>query len=131
MLLTQINLVVSDLERSRVFYEALGCRLRAIELGDGGIGAWATTSGFAPVTLHSVAFAAWWDDASAGAQPGGSIVPDITFESRADAETFLTSGAGAGGVVTQDLRDMPWGEAYAVLTDPDGYRWGVKAPSVA
>ncbi|MDO5087797.1 MAG: hypothetical protein Q4D74_09355 [Comamonadaceae bacterium] len=55
----QINLVVGDLARSRAFYAALGCALRPITLpGDETPRAWVVTSGFAPVAIHTAAFAA-------------------------------------------------------------------------
>lgn len=125
---TQINLVVCDLERSRAFYAALGCELRAITaLGDATPRAWEVTSGFAPIGLHTVEFAAWWDSSTPDVNAGSTTI-DVTFEARADAARFVETVRAHGGQVIQELADMPWGQAYAICADPDGYRWGVKSP---
>ncbi|CAM3712954.1 VOC family protein [Occultella aeris] len=127
MSVSQINLVVSDLERSRAFYEAVGCRLRPIMLpGNEAPGAWAATTGFAPVCLHGTEFAAWWDS-SAPAAAAGSATLDVTIDARPGAVAFVETIRSHGGRVVQELADMPWGQSYAVVADPDGYRWGIRS----
>lgn len=126
---TQINLVVRELERSRTFYEALGCQLRPITMpGDDAPRAWEVTSGFAPIGLHTAEFAAWWDS-SAPSVHAGSTTIDVTFDVRSDAVDFIETVRIHCGQVMQELTDMPWGEAYAICADPDDYRWGVKSPT--
>ena len=128
---TQVNLVVSDLERSREFYVALGCGLRSITFpGDDTPRAWEVTTGFAPVSLHTAEFAAWWDS-SAPAVHAGSTTIDVTMDERADALDFVETVRSHGGHVIQELTDMPWGQSYAICQDPDGYRWGVKSPPIS
>lgn len=123
---TQINLVVSDLERSRAFYAALGCELRSITIpGDETPRAWEVTSGFAPIGIHTAEFAAWWDS-SAPTVNAGSTTIDATFDARTDAADFIEAARTHGGQVVQELTDMPWGQSYAICADPDGYRWGIK-----
>lgn len=130
MSVTQINLIVADLERSREFYAALGCRLRAITLPGGDTpGAWVVTEGFAPVGLHAVEFAAWWDASAPPVQPGSSTV-DLTMGEHVEAAEFIETARSQGGPILQELADMPWGQSYAIFADPDGYRWGVKAPTL-
>ncbi|PAT31015.1 hypothetical protein CLI92_13690 [Vandammella animalimorsus] len=123
---TQINLVVDDLERSRVFYAALGCELRAITLpSDETPRAWVVTCGFAPLAIHTAEFAAWWDPSAPTVNAGATII-DVTFDAYADAARFIETVRTNGGRLVQELTDMPWGQSYAIFTDPDGYRWGVK-----
>lgn len=130
--MTQINLVVGDLERSRAFYAALGCRLRPITIPDDEAPrAWVAASGFAPIAIHTAEFAAWWDS-SAPAVNAGSTTIDVTFDAHSDAAQLIEAARANGGRVVQELTDMPWGQFYAIFTDPDGYRWGVKTtPSEA
>ena len=126
--LTEINLVVGDLAASHRFYTLLGWTMRAITLpGDDRPQAWLTVSGPAPVTLHSQSFASWWD--TTGPQPSaGSTTIDLTFDDQDLADRFLLGASEAGGTVVVEPRDMPWGQRYAIVADPDGYRWGLKSP---
>lgn len=128
----QINIIVSDSDKSRDFYAALGCALRPITLpGDDTPHAWIATNGFAPIAIHTPTFAAWWDPSAPTANPGATII-DITFDTRSEAIQCLEDVPKHGGHILQPLTNMPWGEAYAIFTDPDGYRWGIKTtPSPA
>lgn len=90
--------------------------------------AWLTVSGPAPVTLHSRAFAGWWDP-SAPEPDAGSLTLDVTFEDPTAAAEFVRAVASSGGAVVVGSRPMPWGQDDGIVTDPDGYRWGVKSPS--
>ena len=128
-MLTEINLVVEDLAVSRSFYTAMGWTLRSITFpGSDEPQAWLTTSGPAPVTLHSRSFASWWDSSQPESAPG-SITLDLTFDDPSEAAQFLGAVQRSGGAVVAESRPMPWGQTYAIVTDPDGYRWEVKAPT--
>ncbi len=124
---TEINLVVRDLERSREFYEELGCALRPVTDQAGDINtAWLTDhAGPMPVSLHSEEFAAWWDRSEPRPEPGSTTI-DITLAMPAEADALLDSVQRMGGRVIAPPRNMPWGQCYAIFVDPDGYRWGVK-----
>lgn len=127
---TEINLVVRDLERSRAFYEGIGCALRPVndQAGDTNT-AWLTDhEGPMPVSLHSEEFAAWWDQSAPRVEPGSTTI-DITLATPADADAMLDSVQRSGGRVIAPARNMPWGQSYAIFVDPDGYRWGVKTGS--
>lgn len=123
---SEINLVVSDLGRSRAFYAALGCRIRPISTSEGEDAvAWMAMDGFAPVSIHSIDFANWWD--RSGPTPNaGSTTIDVTFDDPDDADELLRAASDAGATTISPLRNMPWGQAYGIFADPDGYRWGVK-----
>lgn len=134
----QVNLVVSDLDASKAFYESLGLAFREVTTpADPEPVAWIATDGLFPVALHSPGFARWWehpapDPASAGAdavsagaaRPGAAVI-DVSIEDRAAAVALLQAAADS---VVKPLSPMPWGESYAMLADPDGYLWGIKTP---
>lgn len=127
MELTEINLVVSRVESSRRFYEWLGCTFRDLS-GPGLPGpACMAVSGPVPVSLHSVGFAGWWDPSRPTVAPGSAVL-DLTLDDGPPALDALADGApGAGGSVVSASRDMPWGQRYAIIADPDGHRWGLKS----
>lgn len=127
-MLTQINLVVRDLGLSHAFYRHLGWSMRPITLpGSDEPRAWSTTSGPAPVALHSRSFVGWWDPSGPQLEPG-SITMDLTFDDPGQGDRFILDAARSGGARLVESRPMPWGENYAIITDPDGYRWGIKSP---
>ena len=128
-MLTEINLVVRDLALSHAFYTTVGWTMRSITFpGSDEPQAWLTVSGPAPVTLHSRSFASWWDTSRPQPLPG-SMTLDLTFEDPTGATQFTRAVAGSGGAVLAESRPMPWGQNYGIVTDPDGYRWGIKSPS--
>lgn len=128
MELVQVNLVVSDLEASRAFYAALGFRFRARAVHEGDPpAAWVTEDGPLPLVLHSPEFARWWDPGSPGAVAGSAQL-DLRVDSPEEQDRVLARAVEAGGAVVRPAEVMPWGQRFAVMTDPDGHRWGVKAP---
>lgn len=127
MKLTEINLVVEDLERSRAFYAALGCALRPVSDAGDETQAWLSAGGPVPVALHSTEFAAWWDPSEPPVAPGSTTI-DLTLGSAGEADAVLAAVQQAGGQVIAAARSMPWGQQYAIFADPDGYRWGIKSP---
>lgn len=128
MELTEINIIVADLDASHGFYAGLGWSMRPIPTPDGsGTHAWLTLSGPAPVSLHSPEFAGWWDPSGPSAT-AGSTTFDLTFADLDASTRFLQEAVDLGGDVVVDHRPMPWGQNYAIIRDLDGYRWGLKSP---
>lgn len=118
----QVNLIVSDLERTRAFYGILGWELLA--MGDRA----ARFSGDdLVVAFHLPAFAQSWDSAYAGAM-GGSAVLDIGCGSVDDVDELFASLVDAGARVRQAPWDTFFGDRYALVEDPDGNIIGLKAP---
>src|SRR4029077_6942819 len=54
--------------------------------------------------------------ATSGAAALSAYVQDV------DSALMQAREAGAG---VSDAEDRPWGDRVAVITDPDGYRWGL------
>lgn len=124
----QVNLVVADLDLSRVFYEQLGIEFRARNRhGDGPAEAWVSTNVGITFVLHSTEFASWWDRTAPKPSAGGPQV-DLELESVERLDSAVTDLHGAGATVIKPPTDMPWGQRFAVVCDPDGHRVGLKAP---
>lgn len=124
----QINVIVADLERSRAFYELIGlsfaCRGRT---GGGPAEAWVCVCDKVTLVLHSPSFAAWWDESAPAPQPGGPQV-DYAFDSAEELRRVVAALELAGAPVIKPPTAMPWGQLFAIVTDPDGHRLGLKAP---
>lgn len=124
----QINLIVADLERSRAFYDRLGIAFRARNRdGEGPAEAWVSTNTGITVVLHSVAFASWWDEDAPQPSAGGPQV-DLEFESVERLDEVIAGLDAFGATTVKPPTDMPWGQRFAIVRDPDGHRVGLKAP---
>ena len=129
--LNQVNVVVSDMERSAAFYRLLGLELAdppaewrphhhpAAAPGDG-----------LDFELDSEAFAAQWNTGRATATPGRVVIGFRLPDREAVDETYSRlTGAGYRG--QQPPFDAFWGARYAVVEDPDGNAVGLMSPAVA
>ncbi|GAB2512242.1 VOC family protein [Paramicrobacterium agarici] len=118
----QVNLIVSDLTRTREFYRHLGWELLA--MGDRA----ARFSGDdLVVAFHLPEFVQAWDRAYSGGC-GGSTVIDVDCDSPDDVDATFTSLVEAGATVRQPPNDTFFACRYAVVADPDGNLVGLKAP---
>ncbi|BCJ33092.1 glyoxalase [Actinocatenispora thailandica] len=124
----QVNLVVADLERSRAFYERLGIAFRPRNRhGDGPAEAWVSTDTGVTIVLHSTGFAAWWDETAPQPSAGGPQL-DLELDSADCLDATVAALAAAGAPTVKPPTDMPWGQHFAIVLDPDGHRVGLKAP---
>jgi hypothetical protein len=115
-----ITLGVSDLERSRTFYEALG---------------WAT--GAAPgddVVFFQAGEAvfALWDraklakDSSVEDAPGwGGVTLALNLGSPAEVDAAIAEARAAGATIGREPAATFWGGYSGVFLDPDGHPWEV------
>ncbi|MFI6660594.1 VOC family protein [Streptomyces sp. NPDC050523] len=118
--ITLITLGVSDLARSRSFYEALGWRGQEIEetvfFQAGGLG-----------------LVLWSRDKLArdcGLEPGqasgfGGIALAHNVRSDAEVDALLAAAERAGGTVTKAAAVNTVGFYSSAFTDPDGHAWEV------
>lgn len=124
----QVNIIVADLERSRAFYERLGITFCSRNRHGGGPAeAWVSTNTGVTVVLHSTGFASWWD-ATAPQPSAGSAQVDLELDSARQLDGVLSGLAALGGTTVKPPTDMPWGQRFAIVCDPDGHRVGLKAP---
>jgi uncharacterized protein len=118
--LSVVTLGVTDLARSRAFYEALG---------------W--TTGAAPdddvVFFQSggMVFALWSrsqlaeDSGVTEGQGWGGITLAHNVRSASEVDSAMSEAAGAGATITRRAGDTFWGGYSGVFLDPDGYPWEV------
>ena len=123
-----MNFVVADLERSRDFYRRLGFTFRGRSRpGVETVEAWVSADAGVMIVLHSPEFASWWDPC--GPRPAAGP-PEIDLE--LDSPKLLDAVVGqlrrSGATVAKQPVDMSWGQRFAIVLDPDGYRIGLKAP---
>ena len=124
--LWQINLFVDDLEASKHFYEGLGWRIEAM----GPLAGIAHLPGGLSVALLPAAereFVAAFDSGHPGTT-GGSALIDVRAEDREQVDALHRELLERGGSSSQPPIDAFWGSRYAVVTDPDGNRIGLKSP---
>jgi catechol 2,3-dioxygenase-like lactoylglutathione lyase family enzyme len=118
--LTVVTLGVSDLARSRAFYEALG---------------W--TTGAAPdddvVFFQSggMVFALWGrsqlaeDSGVTEGQGWGGITLAHNVRSQSEVDSAMSEAAAAGATITRRAGATSWGGYSGVFLDPDGYPWEI------
>ncbi|QPK65653.1 VOC family protein [Methylomonas sp. LL1] len=116
-----MTLGVTDLERSRRFYKALG---------------WTESSGsqteVAFFQVGSIAFALFGreslaDDADVSPEgsgfPGFALAHNVASESEVDVT--LLEAVAAGGKLIRVAEKAPWGGFRGYFADPDGFLWEV------
>ena len=121
--LGQVNLVVSDLERSKTFYGRLGWQFDA--MGDQAL--IAEAPGGLLVSLHLREFAQTWNEGYDGGT-GGATVFDVFLPDRESVDRLHAEFVTAGSRSRQTPVDAFWGPRYAIVEDPDGYLLGLKSP---
>jgi uncharacterized protein len=115
-----VTLGVSDLARSRAFYEQLGWRTRA-EPGD-------------DVVFFQAGglIVALWSRAELAADSGvedtggwGGITLAHNVRSPAEVDTVIAEAAAAGAEIPRAGAETFWGGYSGVFVDPDGHPWEV------
>lgn len=127
----QVNFVVADLERSRDFYRRLGFTFRGRSRpGVETVEARVSTDAGVTIVLHSPEFASWWDPSTPGSAAGGPEI-DLELDSPNLLDAVVDELRGLGATVAKQPVDMSWGQRFAIVLDPDGYRIGLKAALAA
>jgi predicted lactoylglutathione lyase len=119
--LSLVTLGVTDVARSRRFYERLG---------------WQAS----PASVESTVFfalgggmvLALWGRAELAADAGladgggfGGIALAYNTRTRAEVDALLESARAAGGRLLRPARDTEWGGYNGYFADPDGHPWEV------
>lgn len=78
------------------------------------------------IVLHSPGFASWWDSSTPGPAAGGPEI-DLEVDAADHLDAVVEEFRGAGTTIAKEPTDMPWGQRFAIVIDPDGYRIGLKA----
>jgi catechol 2,3-dioxygenase-like lactoylglutathione lyase family enzyme len=130
--LDQLNIVVSDMDRSLAFYRLLGVDTPQLSrISDQQQHANASVDGFG-LDFDSPAFAASWNRGWAGrADLAGRIVIGFKLAGRDEVDRMYAKLTGEGHRGLQHPYDAVWGARYAVVEDPDGLAIGLMSPTEA
>ena len=115
-----LTLGVSDLDRAKAFYSALGWRGQEVE---GTV--FYQTGGLAVVlwSRRKLAEDCGVDDSSQATFSGVALAHNV--RSVAEVDAVLADAASAGGTVTRPAATTFYGGYAGVFTDPDGHPWEV------
>jgi uncharacterized protein len=118
--LSLVTLGVSDLERARAFYEALGWETGAEPAAD-------------VVFFQAGAMVvALWDrgrlaaDSAVADAPGwGGVTLALNLGSPGEVDTAIEEARAAGATIGREPAETFWGGYSGVFLDPDGHPWEV------
>jgi uncharacterized protein len=116
-----ITLGVSDLERSRVFYERLGWQ-RSVREADGVV---FFQAGGMALALYPRADLA--KDANLSPEGRGFVRVTLSYNarSRAEVDAVLAEARAAGAKLLKPAQEAFWGGYSGYFADPDGFPWEV------
>lgn len=116
-----ITLGVSDLRRSRAFYERMGWKTSAASQAEI---SFFSAGGLVLALFKNGALA---DDA--GVSPEGSGFTGFTLAhnvaSKHEVTEVLNEAVAAGGILIKPAEDVFWGGHRGYFADPDGFLWEV------
>jgi uncharacterized glyoxalase superfamily protein PhnB len=123
-MISQINLVVRDMEATVAFYRRLVLDVQPhpaaahleVHFANG-----------LSLEFDTVDAVSMWDSGFAGAR-AGAVVLGIALASRDAVDESFAELAAAGGTEHQRSYDALWGGRYAMIEDPDGYCLGLMSP---
>ena len=125
---TQVNIIVADLERSRAFYEWLGIAFTPRHrTGASPAEAWVSVDTGVTIVLHSTGFAAWWDESEPQPSSGEPQI-DLQVDSDLRVDELAAGVDAAGGSLIKQPADMPWRQRFAIVGVLYGHRIGLKGP---
>jgi uncharacterized glyoxalase superfamily protein PhnB len=125
MRLSQINLVVTDMNAALAFYRRLGVELQVTP--DGKHAASARGESIL-LELDTTTFVPEWDAGWNGESSGGGVVIGFELSSRTDVDDLYAELTSAGHSGHQPPYDAFWGARYAIVDDPDGHAVGLMSP---
>ena len=116
MNIAAVAVSATDLSRAVAFYELLGFRFPPVEAGmkhiESGAGVRLMIDDAAFLTeLHGEP-----------PHPGNVAGFAVLFDAPTDVDAVAARVAEAGYTVVTPPYDAPWGQRYATVADPDGYR---------
>jgi catechol 2,3-dioxygenase-like lactoylglutathione lyase family enzyme len=123
-ILTQLNLVVADMEATIWFYRRLGL---VVDGSPDSFHVGVEMPGGLHLDFDTPEFAARWDTGGTG-RPGGSTVIGFGVPSREAVDDLYRSLTHDGYRGHQPPYDAFWGARYAIVDDPDGNPIGVMSP---
>src|SRR3954454_17994055 len=123
MQIAAVGVAARDLSRAVAFYEALGFRFPPLEAGTDHVEAEA--GGARPMSDPAGPLGGRHGEA---ARAGGTAAFAVLTDSPREVDDLAGRAAAAGGAVVLEPFDAPWGQRYATVADPDGYRVDLFCP---
>lgn len=123
--LQQVNVVVSDMDTSVVFYRLLGFEFLPTAPEWESHHRSARDAG-TDLELDSSEFASRWDVGWRTGHTG--VVVGLRYPTRQAVDEAYAKAVEAGYRSQQEPYDAGWGARYAVLEDPDGNAVGLSSP---
>lgn len=119
--LSLITLGVSDLDRSRKFYEDLGWR-RSMAKAEGIVFFQVGGMALALYLRHELA-----KDANVSPDGGGFCGVSLAYNARTreEVDSVLAEAQSAGAKLLKSAREAFWGGYSGYFADPDGFLWEV------
>lgn len=113
-----VNLPVSDLERTKAFYVALGCEINPLFTDENAASVvWSDDVYFMMLTRDF--FATFTDKTVVDPRGAAQVLVALTRDSRDDVDAIVAAGLAAGG--TEPREPIDYGFMYTRdLEDPDG-----------
>jgi uncharacterized glyoxalase superfamily protein PhnB len=116
MQIAAVAVSATDLSRAVAFYELLGFRFPPLEAGTKHIEA----DGDVRLMIDEAAFLTELHGESP--RPGNTAGFAVLLDAPGDVDAAAARVADAGHSVVTPPYDAPWGQRYATVADPDGYR---------
>jgi uncharacterized glyoxalase superfamily protein PhnB len=116
MQIAAVAVSATDLSRAVAFYELLGFRFPPLEPGTQHVEAKAGVR----LMIDDAAFLAQLHGEAP--RPGNVAGFALLFDVPAEVDAAAERVAEAGHAVVTPPYDAPWGQRYATVADPDGYR---------
>jgi uncharacterized glyoxalase superfamily protein PhnB len=116
MKIAAVAVSATELSRAVAFYELLGFRFPSVDADMKHIEA----DGDVRLMIDEAAFLAELHGEEP--RPGNTAGFAILFGSPAEVDGIASRVADAGHAVITAPYDAPWGQRYATVADPDGYR---------
>lgn len=119
--ISAVTLAAWDLERSKRFYERLGC-----EVDEDHPGFVSFKMGDASTYLSLYGREALADDAGVPSEGGGFTGVVLSYIVKGDqVDEVLRQAEQAGGTIVKKGQKAQWGGYFGYFSDPDGYLWKV------
>jgi hypothetical protein len=118
-----VNLPVTDLERSKAFYEAIGFRNEP-KFSNDAAAMMVLSDTISVMLLTHPFYATFTRKPIADARSSSQVLLCISCESPADVDRITNAAASAGGQADvapkQDMGEVMYGRSFE---DPDGHHW--------
>jgi predicted enzyme related to lactoylglutathione lyase len=122
MNIAAVAVSATDLSRAVAFYELLDFRFPPLEAGTKHIESEAGVR----LMIDDAAFLT--ELHGEPPRPGNVAGFAVLFDAPADVDAAASRVADAGHAVVTPPYDAPWGQRYATVADPDGYRVDLFCP---